>query len=368
MGITRFALALIVVLFHTGSNIGGPFAVYGFYIMSGYVMTAAMESTYQGRVKHFYVSRFWRLFPLYFVSVIAIWGSARLVIASTHLTASNMPLVGAKLLAGGNPISGLIKGSIPDWNVQLGTHPVLVAFFQWNNPYWTVIIELLFYSMVPLIIWSQKPNKFMRSLVFFILSFLIYLYYVIYINQDLNKLNTYVYRNFLPTIVFFALGNFAFRLTEKYNFKRLRKNNKYLGLGLIIFLFLFAAKPIFPAHVVYTWLTIQWITATFTFLFILGTKKERKSRKGYSEYLGSLSYVIYVMQGFVINIPMYIFLIIGKSKFPSPNQFFWFGRWNRIEIDIYAIATSVVLAAILERYIDRPISIWRHKGRTRTNT
>ena len=362
MGLIRFSLALIVVLFHTGSNVGGPFAVYAFYVISGYVMTAALESHYQSRIFRFFLNRIWRLIPLYILSVVMIWGSARLVISNSHLKPENLPLVGQKLLASANPISGLVRGSLPDWNIKWDGHPILVAFFQWNNPYWTVIIEMLFYLLVPSIVWFQRPNRLIRSIYFFVLALITYIFYADLGSYDLTDLNRFIYRKFFPTLVFFSLGNLAFRLKAQCKFPFLQKLHFFIGSTLLIYLLFFTSKRVIPSSVTLNWMATQWITAILTFLCILGIGSKKRSAHKYLEYLGSLSYPIYVMQGFVINLPMYYFLLTNESKYPPAKELYWYGEWNRLEIDLYSLSFSILVATLLVRFVDKPISKWRHNS------
>jgi peptidoglycan/LPS O-acetylase OafA/YrhL len=66
----RFVLALMVVFAHLSSHrlfqFFGLYAVMGFYVVSGYVMTAVLNLTYQFDGKRFWINRFLRLFPVYY--------------------------------------------------------------------------------------------------------------------------------------------------------------------------------------------------------------------------------------------------------------------------------------------------------------
>lgn len=73
MGGYRLFLALIVVLAHLAGveNIGG-YAVFGFYMISGYLMTLVMQRVYRYNVSGFLrysLNRFLRIYPSYWISV-----------------------------------------------------------------------------------------------------------------------------------------------------------------------------------------------------------------------------------------------------------------------------------------------------------
>ncbi len=71
LGGLRFVLALLVVVTHLSGapawgHLGG-FAVFGFYLLSGYLMTMVLHEVYDFRFAAFAANRALRLFPVYFV-------------------------------------------------------------------------------------------------------------------------------------------------------------------------------------------------------------------------------------------------------------------------------------------------------------
>ena len=79
MGLMRLGLALCVLVFHAGyGGAGGPIAVYGFYVLSGYLIYRVYLERYQprkGGLAAFYWNRFLRIVPAYWLAltVLAIW-------------------------------------------------------------------------------------------------------------------------------------------------------------------------------------------------------------------------------------------------------------------------------------------------------
>src|SRR5436305_1339998 len=76
MGLLRFLLAFVVVYGHCGSPFGGigigaQNAVQAFYMISGFYMTLVLREKYAGEgpagIKSFYLNRWFRLYPSYFV-------------------------------------------------------------------------------------------------------------------------------------------------------------------------------------------------------------------------------------------------------------------------------------------------------------
>lgn len=71
-GAYRVFLALLVVLNHlAGAHEIGRYAVFGFYILSGYLMTYIMQRNYGyslAGVKRYFVNRFLRIYPMYWIA------------------------------------------------------------------------------------------------------------------------------------------------------------------------------------------------------------------------------------------------------------------------------------------------------------
>ena len=72
-GTYRTLLALMVVALHIGGvPVIGVYAVFGFYVLSGYLMTLIMQRNYgytwRGRYKYA-INRFLRIYPIYWVSI-----------------------------------------------------------------------------------------------------------------------------------------------------------------------------------------------------------------------------------------------------------------------------------------------------------
>ncbi|WP_141234546.1 acyltransferase [Pseudomonas sp. Irchel s3f10] len=75
LGIYRFGLAALVVVAHlTEGRLffehWGIFAVFGFYLISGYLMTIVLNEAYSFNLPSFAKNRFLRLFPIYYVAAI----------------------------------------------------------------------------------------------------------------------------------------------------------------------------------------------------------------------------------------------------------------------------------------------------------
>ncbi|MBZ9768445.1 acyltransferase [Mesorhizobium sp. CA6] len=75
-GTLRLFLAILVVYTHLGPPHGsslGKHAVFGFYVLSGYLMTRVLNEIYRFRIGPFALNRFLRLYPMYLlVAVLSV--------------------------------------------------------------------------------------------------------------------------------------------------------------------------------------------------------------------------------------------------------------------------------------------------------
>ena len=73
-GTFRLLLALMVVQSHfAGGALGGPVAVFGFFCLSGYLMTKIVNETYSdgvGGYLRFLGNRALRIYPAYYAAVV----------------------------------------------------------------------------------------------------------------------------------------------------------------------------------------------------------------------------------------------------------------------------------------------------------
>jgi len=221
-GILRTSLALMVMVYHLLlANIQiGTYAVFGFYIISGFLMTTIMHDKYgyhlQGR-KRFVINRFLRLFPLYWLALLL---SVLLIIllglqnAHDFHTALFLP----------NTISGALSNALmifPAWR-PVSVNPNLVP------PVWALTIELFFYILICLGI-SKTPQ---RVMCWFFLS-LLYVGFSLYLNLPSQDRYYPVLAASLP----FSMGAAIYFLKQSLTVKRLNKVFNYSSFLLFISVF-----------------------------------------------------------------------------------------------------------------------------------
>lgn len=140
-GTYRTVLAIFVVAAHLMSiTIIGQYAVHGFFILSGYLMTHIMHHSYAytgGGMKKFAINRLLRLFPLYWLLVV--------------LMAGMIIFAGADVASEFNRSMG-IPNSVGGWLANLSMiYPKLIPM-TWvpriSPPTWALTVELAFYLLI----------------------------------------------------------------------------------------------------------------------------------------------------------------------------------------------------------------------------
>ena len=141
LGAYRFFLALMVVAQHSGGAWGvgaGGFAVFAFFVLSGYLMTHIMHGTYgytAGGFAKYSVNRLLRIYPLYWLAC---------VIAFVILFSVDDATIAR--IAGGMGIPNSPKNLLSNIFIVVSsrTWPLLIP------PAWTLAVELIFYLLIGL--------------------------------------------------------------------------------------------------------------------------------------------------------------------------------------------------------------------------
>jgi len=135
-GTYRTLLALMVVALHLGDLSMGGYAVFGFYVLSGYLMTLIMQTNYGYSAHGFFkyaVNRFLRIYPIYWISVIfsviLIWYFGERFVRSYN-AAIYLPT------------------NISDWARNLFLYLSAIKQPRLTPPAWALTVELFYYLVI----------------------------------------------------------------------------------------------------------------------------------------------------------------------------------------------------------------------------
>lgn len=310
MGYARFTLALGVVAFHSGlGGYGGVYMLYGFYIISGYVIHKSIAKNYQGKpnwVFIFFLKRFLRLIPSFIVASIILYITFISIcnLSSTH-DCKDLPTNVVNYITSRHlNLHDLWAGIQP--NVILKTSPPqAIAFFGFVSPFWSVSLELLFYLLAPFIFASKmRPRLYLLLIV----TAAIYFYYSFYLvgKNDMGRWMDIVYRNFFPTMLFFIMGACASQLEMSRHIAKpaketLAKATKPIFIcSIFCVLYLSREANLTPQNYIIHHHILLSIVVLATLLTIYCDKIKNERSRNLDFFLGELSYPIYINHNTVI--------------------------------------------------------------------
>jgi len=346
MGLFRLLLALSVVLAHEGlplrwRMVNGDTAVQAFFIVSGFYMTLILTRKYRDR-RTFFVNRFLRLFPVYWIvlAMTALWslaliaagrsggypgfgaavsdGASLSVGAKALLIATNVSMLGQDLtlFLRTNAAGGLA------FTTNFADAALPLYRFELIPQAWSLSIELVFYAMV---VWLVRWPA--RRLIMIVAATAALRASLLAAGLPSDP---WSYR-FLPCeLGLFVMGVVAYRLGTSVP-PRSVSTSRLLTAGLIAFVLVFGFIPEwFPKRTLFCLYTALVLSDVFAL-----TEVNRTDR-----YIGELSYPLYLVHLVVIEMVARLRLGVTAGRFVS-------------------IAAALALAAALHQFVQRRVDRFR---------
>lgn len=361
MGLIRTFLALIVVIGHTGFYVGtgGRFAVQLFYMISGYLMSYILfqNPTYRS-VSKFYLNRFLRLFPVYWVIASITFFMYLLgyfypkyhryfnIYPDFFEVYSQIGFFGAFSLAFSNIF---LFGQ--DWimftGVKTGIYQFVVNFRDsdvkvWHGllvpQAWTLGVELTFYLIAPFVLKNIKRVIF---LLIFSLSIRVFLIF-----SEFGITDPWTYRFFPAELSVFLLGALAQQYLYPFYKKILLAEFCSVSKYVVAFIFFYCALFFMMPGILGSGLILVTI-----FMFALPFLFEFQKSLEADRVIGDLSYPIYISHMIIIP-PVTAFV---RDFFPS--------AFNAKISAVAVVFLVVIFSYILDRAISRNVEYIRSKIR-----
>lgn len=347
MGILRFILAVNVVIYHLLDIASiGQFAVYTFFILSGFLMTTIMNDNYGYTMvgfKNYALNRFLRLYPLYWVLLLLISLS---IWATSNQFANNYHY---ELGLPDSFISFLSNISL----VYLSFNPIT------DTPRiapasWALSIEIFYYLLIGLGISKNKT----RTNIWFVFSVSTLLFWNIY-NKNLGL----SYGNFLTASLPFSMGALIYFYKDNINNKiRAYIKQPVFSMSLLFALNIISAgavKFFFPEQWwkfdligAYLNLFLSFLLITLLF-FQLPTIKMKKT----NQVLGDLSYPIYLLHWGMAS-------FIGWLVYSSPVKGL---SSHGLIVFILSLFLTIILSFTVNKLVNNPIEKVRQKIKSKMN-
>ncbi|WAC02199.1 acyltransferase [Lacinutrix neustonica] len=299
----RFVLAFLVLIFHLpqlSQNQGLPYynvfpifhkgteAVYMFFVLSGFLIIsqiykAQVNSTFS--VKNFYARRALRILPLYFLIV-----SFGLLFYNIVLPVLGMPFE--------------VNYEVKDLALLLVFPNVFSTLFKPGGILeilWSIGIEEQFYLMIAPLMLLIKNTRVVRVLVFITVLYFLIFHFDFF----------YVLRRFQCVYFFILSGGIIALLETQQKLTFLKKSKAIPLLIVVLTLFYFFTNWLqFDSIIIYNLVTAI-VFSLFIHTISFNTQGFVIKNKGLN-YLGTISYGIYMYHVIVLNAMVFLFLQLKK--------------------------------------------------------
>ncbi len=319
MGILRTLLAISVVFAHIPYPflVGGRYAVQIFYLISGFLISYVLvERKSYSSARRFYLNRYLRLFPVYaLVALLTL-----LVWLSFGFLGQEAPFLNVYKEAPGSAQLLLVFSNLTiffqDWVMFCGVDKHRLVFSTnflksevvlWPGllvpQAWTLGVELTFYLCAPFIL-------FKRNLLYLLFA-LSCLVRVSIFSLGLGFQDPWTYRFFPAELALFLLGTFSHQLLLPF-YRRLISPQKtqvvctLATLFLCFFTMFFLTMPLREMIKAPLLFIFFFFLLPFAFIF--------QSRHSWDQWIGDLSYPIYISHSLVFLLGHLSFEKLGADK------------------------------------------------------
>ena len=307
----RGIFSFMIVLFHYDPRIIPNFVVENFiireswifveffFVLSGYVISYNyINIITKTDLKRFMLKRFIRLYPLLLFTTLLF-----LIFESF----SNLFLI--NIINTPESISSLLVKTF-DTLLLTNSTPILGNSSGMNGPSWSISAEMISYLIFGLIVFMSKANY--RSLIFLTIIFLSGFFYLTKTpGLDLDFLRGTI--SFSLGVILYYVNKFQFRLNKHFEL--------FIPLGLLLSMYLINLKTEnYAIH--------RTVTINFVFFISIGILLKtsgvisRLLENSLFQYLGKISYSIYLNHLIIITIIPRLFFSILKIDQSVFSQFF----------------------------------------------
>jgi peptidoglycan/LPS O-acetylase OafA/YrhL len=367
MGTLRTLFAIAVVFAHSLGNllVGGQNAVQLFYMISGFLISYVLvERKAYPNIKSFYINRYLRLYPIYFVIATLTF----MTLAST--IGKNINFFDIYIKAPNSADILLVVSNVvlffQDWVMFSGVEQNKLVFARnFSNSEvvlyqgllvpqaWTLGVELTFYLLAPFILFRKK------ILIALLISSLILRVYLISIG--LGTKDPWTYRFFPTELALFLLGALAHQVLlpiyqKNLSTTQIEKYSKISTYFLVLLTLVFSFIPIKEMQKSIFLFGIFLLLMPLTFIF--------QSNRKWDKWIGDLSYPIYISHMLVIYVSSFF---ISKIVSTELGEFHVMGKsvsLDKIAIGFSAVIFSIGLAILLNKFVGEPIESLRNRFRT----
>lgn len=335
MGYLRLILAITVALVHVyGRQFAwsGQTAVFGFYTISGFLMTLVVSGYYSqqrfGRLK-FLLNRAVRIYPTYWCCLLIFIA----ILSLSHINGNYAPW---KLVEFPKTFEQWVP-QISIWgmmNIEGGKYPV-----RFIRHMWSINVELLYYVIIGLAAGYSR-----RLAVVWLIASLVLMVWI------RSKTSHYVpfYNTYWGCSHAFALGSIAYYYRD--HFMRFCTTNMVIAITLALAILIAPSVIVLPRGSVFT-LTDYMLFAPLPFAYVILCLYKHNKHKGVSRVEQLCADLTYPM--FLIHMAVAIGVMIVFPDIKYMTARLW---WT-------ALPVTFMLSYILVIFVERPLTDLRHQMR-----
>ena len=258
----------------------GHFGVQLFFLASAFTLFLSLshrEESESNPTRNFYIRRFFRIAPLYYLGIIYYLFQNQLSGRAAIVPGLDHPIdliLNISFLNGFNP--NTVRTIVPGG--------------------WSISAEVIFYLMLPFLFKVIKNEKHALNFLLFTLIFrgaIIEFFKRHILITDVDTWKNFTYFNFLNHLPVFAMGIFMFFITTKKDNFKFNPNAIFLFV-LLAFMQLSISLPfMLPAHILYSFLFLLFALA-------LHSKMPKVLVNKFINYIGEISFSMYLSHFAVI--------------------------------------------------------------------
>jgi peptidoglycan/LPS O-acetylase OafA/YrhL len=300
----RFFLASIVILFHVpqlSKNQGlasyndlpifqrGSEAVYMFFVLSGFLIIRLIYQAKQENrfsIKNFYMRRVLRILPLYYLIVVFGFLFYNLF----------LPAVGMEYPRNYDFLTGILMTTFFLPNVFISYEPGGILEILWS-----IGIEEQFYLMIAPLLFFLNKKHILKVLIVLVVT-----YFAIFNLDSLEVLRKYRF------VYFFMLSGGIIAILEEKGYLGLLKKSKFFSIIVIVITFIIFFTDWLHSEDTFLYYFRTLLSFTF-FIYVLAHANFGVIIKNKAlDYLGTISYGMYMYHAIALNIVVFIFVKIDN--------------------------------------------------------
>lgn len=342
MGYLRIILALSVVIFHTSAVVGyiginGIVAVHIFFIISGFYMALILKNKYlksKNRYYTFITNRFLRIYPLYWLILLLT-----ILVDYFQIHPTNIYTIMQSIY---NIIPNYVTARHPLGVVEDITLLVRFDYFSpsmlYNDlplvsPAWTLVLELIFYLLAPLLMALKKRYILLLTLLSLCIHFITSHFYQV----NGQFVSDYF---FLSNFFFFLFGILSYYLSVQYKNKGIfSKYSMQISLVFLLSIFMWNYIPEVKIH----WIILKEWSIYLLTPFVIPLLFNSFAKIPLNNFMANLSYPVYISHNLII---IFLQQLLNYKK---TSQYF----------SVWTICLTLIFSILLVYFIEKPIDQFR---------